>query len=65
MSLTKELRLAMLRSKLNHVQLAKKTGVQRQSIIRFLRGDQSLRLDNADSIAKAFGLVLVAKKRKK
>lgn len=65
MSLTKELRQAMLRSKLNHVQLAKKTGVQRQSIIRFLRGDQSLRLDNADAIAKAFGLVLVDKKRKK
>jgi DNA-binding phage protein len=65
MSLTKELRQAMVRSKLNHVQLAKKTGVQRQSLIRFLRGDQSLRLDNADAIAKAFGLVLVEKKRKK
>lgn len=61
MSLTKELRQVMLRSGLNHVQLAKKTGVQRQSLLRFLRGDQSLRLDNADAIAKAFKLVLVKK----
>lgn len=31
-------------------------GVQRASIIRFMRGDQSLRLDVADKLAEYFGI---------
>ncbi len=32
------------------------TGVKRQSLMRFARGEQSLRLDMADKLAEHFGL---------
>ena len=35
------------------------TGVKRQSMMKFLRGEQSLRLDKADCLAEHFGIVLV------
>jgi plasmid maintenance system antidote protein VapI len=38
--------------------LEKATGVKRASIMRFVRGDQSLRLDLADRLAEYFGLQL-------
>lgn len=39
---------------LNSVAVA--TGVQKASLIRFLRGEQSLRLDMADRLAAHFGI---------
>ena len=36
--------------------VAKETGVQKASLIRFLRGEQSLRLDKADRLAAYFGI---------
>lgn len=44
------------------LRLAQETGIERVSLIRFSRGDQSLRLDIADRLAVYFGLELVAKK---
>jgi len=38
--------------------LQKETGVTRASIMRFVRGDQSLRLDVADRLAAFFDLEL-------
>lgn len=38
--------------------LARETGVPHPSIIRFRRGEQSLRLDHADAIARFFDLEL-------
>ena len=38
--------------------LERETGVTRASIMRFVRGDQSLRLDIADRLAVHFGLEL-------
>ena len=38
------------------------TGVKRQSMMKFLRGEQSLRLDKADRLAAHFGLVIHQKK---
>lgn len=35
------------------------TGVKRQSMAKFLRGEQSLRLDMADKLADYFGLVAI------
>ena len=32
------------------------TGVKRQSMMKFLRGEQSLRLDMADKLARHFGV---------
>ena len=36
--------------------VAKATGVQKASLIRFLRGEQSLRLDMADKLAAHLGI---------
>ena len=36
--------------------VARATGLQRASLMRFLRGDQSLRLDLADRLAAHFGI---------
>ena len=44
--------------------LEQRTGVKRGSIMRFLRGDQSLRLDKADALATYFGLELTKRKRR-
>jgi plasmid maintenance system antidote protein VapI len=47
------------------IALERATGIQRASIRRFLRGEQSLRLDLADRLAAHFGLELRARKRQK
>ena len=39
------------------------TGVPKASLIRFMRGDQSLRLDKADKLAAYFGVVSHGTKR--
>ncbi len=39
------------------------TGVKRQSMMRFLRGDQSLRLDLADKLASHFGITCIRRNR--
>ena len=44
--------------------LQRETGVKRGSIMRFVRGDQSLRLDKADALSAYFGLELVLRKEK-
>jgi hypothetical protein len=44
--------------------LQRETGVKRGSILRFVRGDQSLRLDKADALSTFFGLELVRRKEK-
>ncbi len=44
--------------------IERETGVQRASIIRFLRGETSLRLDIADKLAEHFGVTVVPPKDK-
>ena len=44
--------------------LERETGVQRGSIMRFVRGDQFLRLDMADRLAVYFSLELTERKAK-
>src|SRR5262245_47598261 len=55
------LRQAIAESGLSHNALAQATGVTLASILRFARGDQSLRLDKADLLAAYFGLTLTKK----
>lgn len=43
--------------------LERETGVKRASIMRFIRGQQSLRLDKADALAEYFELELVKKRK--
>lgn len=45
--------------------IERETGVQRLSIVRFIRGEQSIRLDVADKLAAYFGLALQPIKAKK
>jgi hypothetical protein len=47
----------------NFKALQRETGVTRASIMRFVRGSQSLRLDMADKIAAHFGLELRRKRK--
>lgn len=63
--LTDVLRKVINDSEITSKELSRETGVPRPSIVRFRRGDQSLRLDHADKIAAYFKLELKpAAKRK-
>src|SRR4051794_35103409 len=56
MSLSESLREAIRRSGLNPNQLQNATGVLSDSVARFLRDEQSLRLDAADKLAAFLGV---------
>lgn len=43
--------------------VSKATGVQKTSLIRFLRGEQSLRLDMADRLAEYFAITVTRTSR--
>ena len=64
-TMTDTLRQAIRESGLPMLRIAKESGVERVSLIRFARGDQSLRLDIADRLAAYFGLELRSVKRHK
>jgi plasmid maintenance system antidote protein VapI len=49
----------------NYKALERATGVTRASIMRFVAGRRSLRLDMADRLATHFGLELRAKRRER
>jgi plasmid maintenance system antidote protein VapI len=57
-TLSDVLKLAIAECGKSHSALERETGVKRASIMRFLRGEQSLRLDMADRLAEFFGLEL-------
>jgi plasmid maintenance system antidote protein VapI len=57
-TLTEVLRRAIVDSRKPYIALERETGVARASIMRFVRGDHSLRLDKADRLAAYFGLEL-------
>ncbi len=63
-NLTSALRNAVANTEANFYELERQTGVKRQSLMKFVRGEQSLRLDMADRLAKYFGLELTERKRK-
>jgi hypothetical protein len=54
--ITDALRSAITASRLSNIALERATGVKRGSIMRFMRGERSLRLDKADLLAAYFGL---------
>lgn len=54
--MTELLKQAIAESGIPHLTIEKATGVKRASIMRFLRGEQSLRLDLADKLATYFGI---------
>lgn len=60
MTITEALQDAINSSELNYRALERETGVIRQSLMKFSRGETSLRLDIADKLAAYFGLELRA-----
>ena len=58
-SISDVLRQTIVESGVSYNALQKETGVTRASIMRFVRGDQSIRLDMADRLAEYFHLELV------
>lgn len=58
-SISDVLRRAIADSGLTYSELERATGVKRSSIMRFVRGERSLRLDNADALARQFGIYSV------
>ena len=58
LTMTEVLRQAIVDSDIPMLRLSNETGVVRASLLRFVRGDQSLRLDMADKLAEYFGLEL-------
>ena len=61
-NLTDTLRDCINASELPFLQLEAQTGVLRQSLMKFARSEQSLRLDQADKLAAFFGLQLTERK---
>jgi len=55
-SMTDVLRQAIAGSEMSFKALERATGVKRQSLMKFARGEQSLRLDLADKLAAYFGI---------
>jgi plasmid maintenance system antidote protein VapI len=55
---------AVNRGQTNFKALERETGVTRASIMRFVRGNQFLRLDMADRLAARFGLHLADRSRR-
>ena len=64
-TMTESLRQRIVDSELPLLTLEQATGVKRQSIMRFLRGERSLRLDIADKLASYFELELKSSSRRK
>ncbi len=61
--MTEALREAIADSDLSFKALERETGVVRQSLMKFMRGETSLRLDIADKLARFFGLHVVPGKK--
>jgi plasmid maintenance system antidote protein VapI len=60
---TDALKRAIAESGMAHIAIERETGVKRQSIMKFMRGETSLRLDIADRLAAYFGLELRPKRK--
>lgn len=57
-TLTETLRAAVNESPLSFQALERETGVLRQVLMKFARGESGLRLESADKLAEFFGLTL-------
>jgi plasmid maintenance system antidote protein VapI len=63
--LLRTIRDAVEAGQTNYKALQRETGLTRGSIMRFVAGKQSLRLDMADRLAVRFGLELRVKRRER
>jgi len=63
-TMTGALKQAIEESGLTVLEIERATSVKRASVLRFMRGETSLRLDIADRLAAYFGLAVVKRKGK-
>ncbi len=63
--LRQTIRQAVEAGRTNYKALERETGVTRASIMRFVRGSQTLRLDMADRLAAYFGIEVRIKAKRK
>jgi plasmid maintenance system antidote protein VapI len=61
--MSEAIKRAIAKSGLAHIAIERATGVKRASIMRFMRGEQSIRLDMADRLADYFELELRPKRK--
>jgi transcriptional regulator with XRE-family HTH domain len=64
-TITDVLKQAIRGSGLTRYRIAAETGVPATSLLRFMRGETSLRLDKADAIAEYLGVVAIKKTKGK
>jgi transcriptional regulator with XRE-family HTH domain len=57
-TITEVLRAVIEKSGLTRYRIAKETGIPESNLRRFVQGEMSVRLDNADRLAAYFGLRL-------
>ena len=62
--MTEALKKAIINSGMSFQAIERETGIKRQSLMRFVRDEQSLRLDLADRLAEYFGLEVIQRKRR-
>lgn len=62
--LLRTIRAAVKSGQTNFLSLERETGLTRASIMRFVAGKQSLRLDMADRLAVRFGLELRTRQKR-
>jgi len=62
---TEALKKAIRDSEMSFLGLEAATGVKRQSLMKFMRGEQSLQLDYADRLADYFGMKVSQRKKGK
>lgn len=63
--MTELLRNAIADSGMSFIGMERETGILRQSLMKFVRGEQSLRLDMADRLAEYFGIQCRPTRRQK
>jgi hypothetical protein len=63
--MSETLKRTITESGMSLIGIQRETGVNRISLIRFMRGETSLRLDVADKLATYFGLELRSKRKRK
>jgi plasmid maintenance system antidote protein VapI len=64
-TMTAMLRKVIAESGLSYCAIELEIGIERASLMRFMRGEQSLRLDLADKLADYFGLAVVQHKKRR
>jgi transcriptional regulator with XRE-family HTH domain len=65
LTMTDMLKSAIEQSGLTRYRISKETGIDEAALMRFMRGETSLRLDRADVLAEYLGLELVKRKPKR